>query len=78
MPVKTLSQKDPLIYFLNDSREVGNGMYIASAYQNFINWQNTFLQKIINSNCFDGILNYYINNIKRKVPVKNAKLEQII
>ena len=78
MPIKNLSSKDPIIYFLNDNCEEGNGMYIASACQNFISWQNDFLQKIINANICDGILNCYINNIKRKIPVQNAKAGQII
>ena len=78
MKVKNLSSKDPIIYFLNDNCEVGNGMYLASACQNFIFWQNNFLQKIINSNICEGILNYYINNIKRKIPLQNAKSGQIL
>ena len=36
-----------LDYFLNDVEKTGKGMYIASAYQNFITWQNSFLDKII-------------------------------
>ena len=78
MAVKTLSSKDPVIYFLNDNGELGFGMYIASACQNFISWQNTFLQRIIDSNGLEGILHYYVNNIKRKVPVQNAKPEQTL
>ena len=78
MKIKNLSSKDPIIYFLNDNCEVGNGMYLASACQNFIFWQNNFLQKIINSNICEGILNYYINNIKRKIPLQNAKSGQIL
>ncbi len=36
-----------LDYFLNDNEEKDKGMYIASAYQNFIEWQNNFLNKLI-------------------------------
>ena len=30
---------DKLTYFLNDDKELNNGMYPASACQNFIMWQ---------------------------------------
>ena len=43
MKEKDLSANDELIYFLNDDGELGNGMYLAAACQNFISWQNTFL-----------------------------------
>ena len=33
-----LNENQPISYFLNDSFDIGKGMYIASAYQNFINW----------------------------------------
>ena len=38
MEEKSFTKSDKLAYFLNDTNEVGYGMYIASAYQNFINW----------------------------------------
>ena len=78
MPVKTLSSREPIIYFLNNNGEIGYEMYIAAVCQNFITWQNTFLQKIIDSNSFDGILHYYANNMRKKVPLQKAKLNQIL
>ena len=47
MPVKDLSINDKLIYFLNDNGELE---YLASACQNFIDWQNSFLDPIIELN----------------------------
>jgi len=78
MQVKTLSSGEPIIYFLNDNGEIGYGMYIAAACQNFISWQNGFLQQIIDSNAFDGILHYYVKNMRKKVPLQKAKLNQIL
>ena len=78
MLVKDLSSKDPIIYFLNDDGELGYGMYLAAACQNFISWQNSFLQPIIDANTSNGILFSYINNIKKKIPVQNSKRRNIV
>ena len=78
MPEKNLSSNDKLICFLNDCGELYNGMYLSSACQNFIEWQNTFLQPIADANAFNGILHCYVDNIIKKVPVQNAKHEQIL
>ena len=40
MPPVDLDENKSLSYFLNDNGEIGKGMYIAAAYQNFIEWQN--------------------------------------
>ena len=55
-----------------------HGMYLASACQNFIKWQNLFLQPIIDVNRFSGILHYYVNKILKKIPVQDAKENQIV
>ena len=72
------SKKDKLINFLNDAGELYNGMYLASACQNFIEWQNTFLQPIVDANMFNGILHNYVNTIMKKIPVQEAKHDQIV
>ena len=79
MEVKSgFRQDDKLINFLNDYMEFNNGMYIAASFQNFIEWQNEFLQQIINANINDGILHKYVDNILKKIPIHEAKPEQII
>ena len=73
------STDDKLISLLNDRGELYNGMYLASACQNFIQWQNTFLQPIIDNNPSDNdILNIYLINLLRKVPVQEANHDQIV
>ena len=72
------SIKNKLINFLNDGEELYNGMYIAAAFQNFIKIQNAFLNSIIDSNTSEGILNDYMNTIKKKIPVQDVKNNQII
>ena len=78
MPVKSLNCHEKLIYFLNDNGELGGGMYLAAACQNFIEWQNIFLQPIIDIYTFNGILHHYVDNLKKKIAVQDAKNEQIL
>ena len=73
MPVIDLSKDKELAYFLNDDGELGKGMYIATAYQNFIEWQNIFLDKLIESLKQSGILHHYVKNIEKTIDVQNAK-----
>ena len=75
MKPKKLSQKDKLIYFLIDNNDFG---CLLAAYQNFIAWQNNFLQPIIENGIFSGILNYYIKNMKSKIPIQEANPNQIL
>ena len=77
MKIKSLSSNDELIYFLNDIREKGNGMYLAAAYNKFIEWQNSFILPIIDANSSEGILHDYIDCLKKKIPIQESKLEQI-
>ena len=78
MKPKDLDENDSLIYFLNDDGELGYGMYLAAAYQNFIKWQNNFLQPIIDSETNSKALNYYITNLQKKVPVQDALNEILL
>ena len=71
-------QTNKLINFLNDGEEPNNGMYIAAACQNFIKIQNEFLKSIIDANAKNGIFHNYINTIKKKIPVQDAKYDQIV
>ena len=78
MEPRNLSKDDKLIYFLIDDNENEYGMHIAAAYQRFISWQNKFLLPIIESSQFNGILYYYIENMKKKIPIQEANTNQIL
>jgi len=78
MTPKEFKESDKLIYFLNDDGELGFGIYLAAAYQCFIDWQNNFLKPIINSEIQNRSLNYYIDNLKNKVPVQEANNEALL
>jgi len=78
MKQKKLDENDKLIYFLNDDGELGYGMYLAAACQNFIEWQNNFLLPIIESENQNSNLKYYIKSLKNKVPVQDALTEILL
>ena len=74
-----LTDKNKLIYFLNDNIEKGYGMHIAGAYQSFISWQNKFLEPIIEeNNNKNGILHFYNHNLKNKIYIQDAKPSNIL
>ena len=77
MEIKNLNDEDKLIYFLDDVNEQGFGMYLAAAYQNFINWQNGFLQHIIN-NAEKDKYKCYLENMKKRIPIHEANSNQIV
>ena len=75
---KIFTKKTELAYFLNDINEEGYGMYLASAYQNFINWQNEFLDFIIKNGCQKDNLKFYIDNMNKKINIQDANLNQTL
>jgi len=72
--IKKLSTNDKLIKFLNDDKDKN----ILSAYQYFINNQNSFLQPIYNVISLNGILHFYANTLKNKIPIQEAKSYNIL
>ena len=79
---KILKSDMTLDYFLNDievkDNVKGNGMYIASAYQNFIDWQNNFLNKLIEPLRNNPFLNHFLKNIEKKIDVQKAKKVNVL
>ena len=73
MDVLDLNENSTLSHFLVDNGELYNGMYLAASYQNFIEWQNSFLDKLIESLNQSGILHHYVKNMEKKIDVQNAK-----
>ena len=73
-----LDEYQYLAYFLNDDGEIGKGMYIAAAFQNFIIWQNQFLDSLIEPLKQNGILHHYIENMGKNIDVQNAKKNEIL
>ena len=67
-----------LCYYLVDDGDKDGGMFLAAAYENFIKWQNQFIDDIIAKNNFGGILNSYISQIGMQINVQEAIESDII
>ena len=67
-----------LSYFLVDDGERGGGMFLASAFENFISWQNNFINSVINKNKMNGILNSYVSQLEQEIDIQDAKEDEIL
>ena len=77
MPQYYLNESSPLAYFLNDRVYRGKGMYIAAAYQTFINIQNNFLNSLIDT-LEKSSSNYFWRNMIHVIDIQKAKKYQIL
>ena len=68
----------PLAYFLVDDGDKDGGMFLASAYEKMIDWQNNFIDTIIGNNKINGIHNSYISQIEQEVEIQKATKDEII
>ena len=78
MKSKDLDKDSPLACFLNDDDEFGKGIYIAAAYQNFIEWQNNFLDSLIKPLKQSGILHHFVKNMEKSIDVQKAKVNEVL
>ena len=78
MDVYTMKDNTKLNYLLVDDGELGGGMYLASAYSNFINWQNNFINIILNNTGQDSILSSYLYQINQEIYAQEAKNEDVV
>ena len=68
----------PLSFFLVDDGDDNGGMFLASAYEKMIGWQNDFIDIIIGENKLNGIHNSYVSQLEQEVEIQEASKEQII
>ena len=68
----------PLSFFLVDDGDENGGMFLASAYEKMIGWQNDFIDIIIGENKINGIHNSYISQLEQEIEIQEASKEQII
>ena len=78
MPILTINKNTELNYFLVDDGELGGGMYLSSAYTNFIEWQNKFISFILNNTKQDSILYCYSSQLNQEIYVQDATNEEIL
>ena len=67
-----------LCFFLIDDGDKDGGMFLASAYENFIQWQNQFIDDIIDKNNLGGILNSYISQLEIEINIQDAEENEVI
>ena len=78
MPELTIDENTKLNYFLVDDGELGGGMYLSSAYSNFIEWQNKFISFILDNLTQDSILNCYSSQLNQEIYVQDAIDEDVL
>ena len=70
--------ENALCYFLVDDGDKDGGMFLASAYQHLIEWQNLFINEIISKNSMKGILNSYVSQLEQEINIEEATKDEII
>ena len=68
----------PLCFFLVDDGDKDGGMFLASAYEKMIKWQNDFIEIIIENNKISGIHNSYVSQLEQEVNIQDASKEEIV
>ena len=64
--------------FLVDVGEQDGGIFLASAYEHLIEWQNKLINLIIEQNKENGILNSYIPQLEKEISIQDASENDII
>ena len=78
MPILTINENTELNYFLVDDGELGGGMYLSSAYSNFIDWQNKFISFILENITQDSILFCHSEQLKQEIYIQDATYEEVL
>ena len=78
MVLKDIKDSDVIANVLNDDGEWLYGMYLAAAYQMFINWQNTFLNNIIGNISQSGVLHYFKEQLEKEIYAQDATNSEVI
>ena len=73
-----ISVNSKLSYFLVDTGEQDGGIFLASAYEHLIEWQNKIINIIIERNKNKGMLNMYIPQLEKKISIQDATENDII
>ena len=74
---KKISSEDPIAFVLNDNGELGYGMYIAAAYSQFIEYQNSFLDSVL-ANIDLSELRYFKDQIEKEISCQKATSLEVV
>ena len=77
MKIKTTKKDDSIAYILNDDGKMYYGMYLAAAYQNYCDYQNNFLNSIINNMSSDKFF-FLVDKIKMEILPQITKKDDIV
>ena len=78
MPELNITMNHTLIHFLPDDGELYGGMYLASAYRNLIDWQNSFVKIILDSIGPNSLLRSYLSQLSQEIPIQEANEEDVV
>ena len=78
MKTLDISKYTTLNHFLPDNIEREGGMYMLSAYTNFINWQNNFIDNLLNNINEKSPICPYLYQLKQEINVFEATENDII
>ena len=71
-----INSNSPISYFLVDEGEFGHGMVLAAIYKKLIEFQNTFLNQIINSK--SEILSCFKEQLSQEIMIQDCSINEII
>ena len=78
MPILDITMKHTLNYYLPDDGELYGGLYLTSAYRFFIETQNKFIKKVIESIDTNSLLKKYLSQLNQKIYIQDANENDII
>ena len=78
LPEKNITEDDSLAYYLNDILEDNYGKYIATAYKDFITYQNSFLMPLIENNAINEYLYPFSITIKKEIIAQRATKKELV
>ena len=78
MPELNITMDHTLIHFLPDDGELYGGMYLASAYKNIIDWQNSFIDIVISSIGPHSLLKSYLSQLNQEIYIQEATDEDLV
>ena len=78
LPEKNITEDDSLAYCLNDNLEDNYGKYIATAYKDFITYQNSFLMPLIENNAINEYLYPFSITIKKEIIAQRATKKELV
>ena len=75
----TMNMENNLCYFLVDIGDNDGGIFLASAYEHLIEWQNRIINLIIEQNKNnEGLLNLYLPQLEKEISIQDATENDII